>query len=361
MNRRKFLTSAGFGGAAAAASAVYSPNVIASNRGFRLEMVTSWPAALKNLYGTAEYFAERIEEMTDGDVTVRTYPGGAEVGPFEVYDAVSTGSFQCCHTAPYYFIGSTPAHGFFTAIPFGLTLEEQNAWMTVGGGQELWDELNERDNLVAFPGGNTAAQTGGWYNKEINSPEDLEGLRMRFPGHGGRVMSKAGVNIQQLPGGEVYTAMDRGALDAAEWTGPEDDMILEMHRVAKYYYMPSWAEPSAMVAFYFNQDVWADFPADIQAQIRACCAETDKWMAARYQARNPGALEELQEHGVEVRSFPQSVLEVFEQGAQEVHEEDMEDEHYARIYEEWSRFRDQVRGWNRETTHRYQSFIYRDA
>ncbi len=361
MNRRKFLKGAGLGGAAAAASAVYSPNVIASNRTFRLEMVTSWPAALENLYGTAQYFARRIEEITDGDVSVRTYPGGAEVGPFEVYDAVSSGAFPCCHTAPYYFIGNTPAHGFYTAIPFGLTLEEQNAWLTVGGGQELWDELNERDNLIAFPGGNTGAQTGGWFNKEINSTEDLQGLRMRFPGHGGRVMSKAGVNIQQLPGGEVFTAMDRGALDAAEWVGPDDDMTLQMHQVAKYYYMPSWAEPSAMLGFYFNKDVWNEFPADIQAQIKACCAESDKWMTARYQSRNPVALEELKGHGVEVRSFPEEVLKAFEEGAREVHEEDMEDEQYARIYDEWSQFRDKVQGWNRETTYRYRRFIFRDA
>lgn len=360
MKRRSFLKGAGFG-AAAAASTVYSPHVFAANRKFELEMVTSWPAALDNLYGTAEYFARRIGEMTDGDVTVRTYPGGAQVGALEVYDAVSSGAFPCCHTAPYYFIGKSPAHGFFTALPFGLTLAEQNAWMTVGGGQELWDELNASDNLVAFPGGNTSAQTGGWFNKEINSPDDLRGLRMRFPGHGGRVMAKAGVSVQQLPGGEVFTAMERGALDAAEWVGPYDDKTLGMQDVARYYYMPSWAEPSAMVAFYFNADAWADFPADIQSQIRACCAEANQWMAARYMARNPVALQELEDGGVEVRSFSESVLAALEQGAQEVHEEDMSDPDYARIHEEWAAFRDRVQGWTRRNTHRYQQFIYRDA
>lgn len=360
MHRRRFLQGAGFG-AAAAASTVYSPNVLASNRSFRLEMVTSWPAALDNLFGTAEYFARRIEEMTDGDVRIRVHPAGAEVGPFEVYDAVADGAFPICHTAPYYFIGKSPAHGFFTAVPFGLTLEEQNAWMTAGGGQELWDELNERDNLIAFPGGNTGAQTGGWFNEEINSPDDLDGLRMRFPGHGGRVMAEAGVNIQQLPGGEVFTAMDRGALDAAEWVGPADDQTLEMHRVAKYYYMPSWAEPSAMLGFYFNGDFWADFPADIQAQIKACCAEANTWMAARYQATNPKALAELEESGVQVRQFPSEVLQTFHKAAEKVHAKDMEDDHYARIYDEWSAFRDRVRGWNEKTTYRYRQFLYGDA
>ncbi|MCP1675371.1 TRAP-type mannitol/chloroaromatic compound transport system substrate-binding protein [Natronocella acetinitrilica] len=359
MKRRRFLTGAG-AGATVAASTVFSPHVFAQNRRFRLEMVTSWPEALTNLYGTAQYFAKRIEEMTDGDVTVRTYPAGAQVSPFEVYDAVSNGAFECCHTAPYYFIGKTPAHGFYTAIPFGLTLPEQDSWMIAGNGQALWDELNARDNMIAYPGGNTGAQTGGWFNKEINSPDDLRGLRMRFPGHGGRVMAAAGVNIQQLPGGEVFTAMERGVLDAAEWVGPFDDQILGMHRVARYYYMPSWAEPSAMLGFYFNLDVWGDMPDDIKHQIRACCYESNAWMSAQYQAKNPVALTELvEEHGIEVKDFPESVMDAFREGARVVHEEDMEaSSMYRTIYEDWAQHRDIVRGWNARTTHAYERFLY---
>lgn len=358
MDRRSFIKGAGTG--LVAAGAINAPAVIAQPTRFRLNMPTSWPAALDNLYGTAEYFAERIQEMTDGAVQVRTSPGGAEVGPLEVYDAVSSGAFECCHTAPYYFIGKNPAHGFFTAIPFGMTLDEQNAWMYAGGGQELWNELNARDNLIAFPGGNTSAQCGGWFNVEINSPADLQGLRMRFPGQGGQVMAKAGVNIQQLPGGEVFTAMERGALDAAEWVGPYDDQILGMQNVAQYYYLPSWAEPSAMLGFYFNLDVWNEFPADIQAQIQACCAEANSRMAARYLALNPVALDELIAQGVEIRYFPESVLTAFEQGAEAVHEEDMANADYARIHGDWSAFLARVRGWNGQTSHRYQSFIYRN-
>lgn len=355
MRRRNFLKGAGLG---AAASSVYSPHVLASNRRFRLEMVTSWPSALENLYGTAEYFARRIEEMTDGDMRVRTYPAGAQVGAFEVYDAVSSGAFSCCHTAPYYFIGKSPAHGFFTAIPFGLTLDEQNAWMIAGGGQELWNELSERDNLVPFPGGNTTAQTGGWYNKAIDTPEDLQGLRMRFPGHGGRVMAKAGVNVQQLPGGEVFTAMDRGALDAAEWVGPSDDQTLGMQDVAQYYYLPSWAEPSAMVAFYFNADAFGEFPADIRQQIRACAHESNAWMSARYLARNPVALAELQQAGGEVRTLSEDVLAALAEAADEVHQEDMADEDYARIHGQWDAFRERIQGWNRQSTYRYRRFLH---
>lgn len=361
MKRRGFLTGTAAG--AVAASSTFSPNVFAQRRRIRLDMVTSWPAALDNLYGTAEYFAKRIGELTDGDVECRTYPGGAQVGALEVYDAVSSGAFPCCHTAPYYFIGQSPAHGFYTSLPFGLTLPEQDAWMLHGGGQELWDELNARDNLIAFPGGNTGPQTGGWFNKRIESPDDLRGLRMRFPGHGGRVMAKAGVNIQQLPGGEVFTAMERGVLDAAEWVGPYDDTILGMQNVARYLYLPSWAEPSAMLGFYFNTDVWNDFPADIRAMIKAVCYECNAWMSARYGATNPTALNNLEtEHGIEVLEFPDAVLEAFRQGAREVHEEDMEqDDMYRKIYPEWDAFRSRVRDWSRRTTHTYESFLYRDA
>jgi TRAP-type mannitol/chloroaromatic compound transport system substrate-binding protein len=360
MKRRGFLTGAAAG--TAAASTVFSPNVFARNRSIRLEMVTSWPAALDNLYGTAEYFARRIGEVSDGDIECRTYPGGAQVGALEVYDAVSSGAFECCHTAPYYYIGKSPAHGFYTAMPFGLTLPEQDGWIIQGGGQELWDEINARDNLVAFPGGNTGAQTGGWFNKVIDSPADLAGLRMRFPGHGGRVMAKAGVNVQQLPGGEVFTAMERGALDAAEWVGPHDDTILGMHRVAKYLYLPSWAEPSAMVAFYFNKELFDGFPADVQAMIRAVTLEANAWMAARYHVANPIALAKLEEeHGIEVRTFPESVLDAFHKGAEEVHEEDSADADYRRIHEHWDAYRRRVRDWNRRTTHLYERHIYRDA
>ena len=359
MDRRGFIKGAGTG--LVAAGGINAPAVIAQPQRFRLNLLTSWPAALDNLYGTAEYFARRIEAMTDGDVRARTSPGGAEVGPTEVYDAVSSGAFEACHTAPYYFIGKNPAHGFFTSLPFGMTLEQQNAWMTAGNGQALWDELNAQDNLIAFPGGNTSAQCGGWFNVEINSPEDLQGLRMRFPGHGGRAMAKAGVNIQQLPGGEVFTAMERGALDAAEWVGPYDDQTLGMQDVAQYYYLPSWAEPSAMLGFYFNLDVWNRFPADIQAQIRACCAEANNWMAAQYLAKNPVALEELRNSGVSVRDFPESVLATFREGADEVHAEDMEHADYARIHEDWVAFRDRLRGWDRINSYRYREFIHRDA
>ncbi|RFA24489.1 ABC transporter substrate-binding protein [Alkalilimnicola ehrlichii] len=358
MKRRDFLTATG--AAVTTAAAGFAPAAIASKRRYRFEMVTSWPRTLKHLFGGAEFFAQRLNQITDGAVELTVHPAGAEVGAMEVYDAVSSGAFEFGHTAPYYYIGRSPAHGFFTAMPFGLTVSEQMAWMVSGNGQRLWDELNAADDLIAFPVGNTGPQTGGWFNKEINEPKDLRGLRMRFPGHGGRVMARAGVNIQQLPGGEVYMAMERGTLDAAEWVGPHDDEILNMHRVAKYYYLPSWAEPSAMLGVYINRSIYSDLPGWIQHAIQAAAAEADRKMLADYMSDNPAALKRLIDHGVEVRTFSQEVLEVFEKGTQEVHTQDMRDRQYARIYEDWAAFRDKVRSWSGISDQLYQAFLYRD-
>lgn len=361
MKRRKFLTGAGAGAAAVAASTVYSPNVIARNQRWRLEMVTSWPAALDKLYGGAQYFAQLVEEATDGDVQIRTYPGGDQVGALEVRGAVSRGAFPCCHTAPYYYIGESPAHGFYSAMPFGLTPDEHMAWMVSGGGQELWDELNAPDDLIAFPMGNTMAQTGGWFNKKIESTSDLRGLRMRFPGHGGRVMAKTGVTIQQLPAGEVYTAMARGLLDAAEWVGPHDDRILGMHRVSRYLYLPSWAEPSAMLGFYFNKRRLQALPEALRAALPALCAEADSWMSARYQALNPPALRALEDDPeVRIRQFPDPVLHAFREAASEVHEEDARrDGLYREIHADWQAFRDQMDNWDRQTSLRFAAYRQR--
>src|SRR5699024_3874314 len=255
MKRRQFIAGAA-GGAAAAASTVYSPLTIAKNTQFKLGMVTSWPTSLDTLFGTAQYIGKALEAATDDDVKVEVFPAGEQVGGLEVFDTVAAGAFALGHTASYYYIGKDPSHAFFTTMPFGLTGPEQNAWLISGDGEDLWNELNARSNMIAFAAGQTGAQTGGWFNKEINSPEDLKGLKMRFPGVGGQVMSRAGVNIQNLPGGEVYFALERGVIDAADWVSPYDDEILGLNKAAKYYYMPSWAEPGPTVGVYANLDIF---------------------------------------------------------------------------------------------------------
>ena len=353
MKRRHLLSAA-----AAAPLAASLPLRAASRPAIRLDLITAWPAALDNLFGTAQYFARRLEAVSEGQVQCRVHPAGARVGALEVYDAIASGAYAIGHTAPYYQIGKSPAHGFFTALPFGLGLHQQNAWMRYGNGQAFWDLLNARDGLVAYPGGNTGPQTGGWFNREIERTSDLRGLRMRFPGHGGRVMARTGVTIQQLPAGEVYTAMSRGLLDAAEWVGPHDDRILGMHRVSRYLYLPSWAEPSAMLGFYFNRRLLRELPHFLQAAIPALCCEADAWMTARYQALNPPALQALQDDpDVSIRRFPESVLDAFADAAATVHAEDSKRSAlYREIHADWQAFGERMDHWDRETRIPYDRY-----
>src|SRR5699024_3686014 len=263
MKRRQFIAG-GAAGTAAAASTVYSPLTIAKNKKFKLGMVTSWPTSLDTLFGTAKYIGKALETATQGDVSVEVFPAGAQVRGLEVFDAVSSGAFALGHTASYYYIGKDPTHAFFTTQPFGLTSAEQNAWLISGDGEDLWNEVNAKSNMVAYAAGQTGAQTGGWFNKEINSPGDLKGLKMRFPGVGGQVMSRAGVVIQNLPGGEIYFALERGVIDAADWVSPTDDEKLGLNKAAKYYYTPSWAEPGPTVGLYVNKDILTGLPKDIR-------------------------------------------------------------------------------------------------
>lgn len=359
MKRRQFLTGAA--GAAAAASTVFSPMTIARNKKYRLGMVTSWPSSLDTLFGTAEFIGRSIEQATDGDVEVEVFAAGEQVGGLEVYDAVSSGAFAMGHTASYYYIGRDPTHAFFTAMPFGLTGQQQNAWIEEGGGGELWDELNARSNMVAFLAGNTGGQTGGWFNKEINSPDDLKGLKMRFPGVGGQVMARAGVNIQNLPGGQVYFALERGVIDAADWVSPYDDEILQLNKAAKYYYMPSWAEPGATLGLYLNNDIFKDLPKDIRDTIATVARAANERMFAQYTARNGPALKRLVDDGAQVRTFPSEVLDLLKKYTDEIQQEHADkNKLYAKVYDQWQGFRDDVRAWTDASEYNYLRYINGD-
>ncbi len=359
MKRRHFISGAA--GAAAAASTVFSPLTIAQNKKFQLGMVTSWPTSLDTLFGTAEYIARSLEAATDGDLQIEVFAAGEQVGGLEVYDTVASGAFAMGHTASYYYIGKDPAHAFFTTMPFGLTGVQQNAWLEAAGGQELWNELNARNNLVSFLAGNTGGQTGGWFNTEINSPEDLKGLKMRFPGVGGQIMSRAGVNIQNLPGGQVYFALERGVIDAADWVSPYDDEILQLHQAAKYYYMPSWAEPGPTLGLYVNQDILKGLPKDIRETIPIVARAANERMFSQYVAKNGPALKRLIEQGAEIRTFPAEVLDVLSKYNDEIQEEHAEaDEFYAKVYDQWRGFRDDVRAWTSVSNYNYLRYINGD-
>ncbi|MEZ4605527.1 MAG: TRAP transporter substrate-binding protein DctP [Deinococcales bacterium] len=357
MERREFLKKAGL---AVAASTALSPNVFAQGGGkMSFEMVTSWPTSLDTIHGGATNFAKYVSEMTGGDIEIEVYPAGAQVGGLEVFDAVSNGAFTFGHTASYYYVGKDPAHAFFTAIPFGLNVNQQDSWVHSGGGQELWDELNADFNLRAYLAGNTGVQMGGWFNKEINSAADLQGLKMRIPGLGGQVRAKAGVNVQVLPGGEIYLALERGVIDATEWVGPYDDEILGFNKVAKYYYTPGWHEPGAALGVYMNLDEWSSWPEDIQNIMRAAAAKANQQMMSDYDAKNGAAFARLQAAGVEVRLFPREVLDALNSHMQEIHQDAIAaSPMYAKIYEPWVKFRDEVRSFHKYQEYAWHQYVY---
>ena len=359
MKRRDFIKKAGV----ATAAASFSPLMFASAQRstYRWGMVTSWPTGLDALFGAAQDTADVLSELTDGDVQVEVHAAGAQVGAFEVYDAAASGAFEMAHSAPYYFINKNPTHGFFTAVPFGMTAEQYDAWMFEGEGQSMLDELTRPDGLAAFVAGNTGPQTSGWFNREINSPEDLRGLTIRFPGFGGQVLSAVGANVQNLPGGEIFLALDTGVVDAADWVGPYDDEILQLNQVARYYYFPSWAEPGAALAAYINLDLFESLPADIQEAVQAAGHVANERMLAKYAARNGAALDRLIAGGTEIRFLSESILETLEGATNEIHEQNASgNDLYRRTLDSYNAFLGTVRGWERVSTHAYNDYIFRN-
>jgi TRAP-type mannitol/chloroaromatic compound transport system substrate-binding protein len=357
MKRREFLKKAGV----VAASATLSPLMFANAQAgrFRFEMVTSWPVALDTLYGGAERAAEHINILTDGDVEIEVFPAGAQVGALEVYDAVSGGAFDFGHTASYYYIGKDITHGFFTSIPFGLNAQQTNAWFYYGNGISLWNELNAADNLIAFPAGNTGVQMGGWFKREITSPDDIAGLSMRIPALGGQVFSRAGGITQVLPAGEIFLALERGTVDAAEWVGPYDDEILGLHRAAPYYYGPAWQEPGPALGMYVNLDTYDGLPSDIQTAIQIAAQALNLSMLAMYEARNGAALQRLIAGGTQVRVFPHEVMELFERAMNELH--DMHraaNPFYTRVHDDYVAFAEEIRPWAEVSEYAHHNFIH---
>ena len=309
-------------------------------------MVTTWPKNLPGLGTAPERMAENIRMMSQGRLDIKVYGAGEIVPALEVFEAVSQGTVQMGHGAAYYWKGKVPIAQFFTAVPFGLTAQEMNGWLLHGGGLELWRELYARYNLFPIPGGNTGVQMAGWFNREINSLEDLKGLKMRIPGMGGEVFEKAGGTAVNLPGGEIFTSMQTGVIDATEWVGPYNDLAFGLHQVAKYYYYPGWQEAGPTLEVLINLNAWQSLPEDLQAIVKTAALAANTDMLAEYTARNNSALRELiDQHHVELRRLPDDVLNeirmVSEQMIQEMVNGD-DDELSRRIYESWRRYRDDV-------------------
>jgi TRAP-type mannitol/chloroaromatic compound transport system substrate-binding protein len=312
------------------------------------EIATSWPVALDTIYGGAVVFAETVGRLSGGKFTITPRAAGELAGGTEVLNVVEQGSVPGGHTASYYYVGKSPATAFGTALPFGLTARQQNAWLYEGGGLELMQEFyKERFGVIQFPAGNTGVQMGGWFNKEINSVSDLAGLKMRIPGLGGQVMDRLGVTVQVLPGGEIFQALQTGAIDAAEWVGPYDDQKLGFADVSKYYYYPGWWEPGPSLEVQINLAEWNNLPEEYQEIIRSAAYVANMTMMSRYDAKNPAALQELMTKDIELRPFPDDVLQAAEEAAFALYDEfAAQDSDFASIFKEWKTFRDSIQSWH---------------
>jgi TRAP-type mannitol/chloroaromatic compound transport system substrate-binding protein len=325
MKRRQILAAAGVGLAATAlagcnkeAETAAKPQEGASSETFNWKMVTSWPKNYPGVGVSAERFAKLVDEMSNGRLKVKVYAAGELVPALEVFDAVSRGTSEMGHSAPYYWRGKVPAAQFFCAVPFGPNAQEMNAWLHRGGGIELWEEVYKPFGVLPMACGNTGVQTAGWFNKEINSVDDFKGLKMRTPGLGGEVLTKMGGTVVNLPAGEIFTAMQTGAIDATEWIGPYNDLALGLHKAAKYYYTPGWQEPSVLFELDINIKAWETLPADLQAIVRAAARDVNGDMLDDYNAKNMEAMEQFKAEGVDVRRLPDDVLARLKEVAAEV-------------------------------------------
>jgi TRAP-type mannitol/chloroaromatic compound transport system substrate-binding protein len=312
------------------------------------DMPTSWPVALDTIFGGAQVFAERVGVLTGGKFKINPRAAGEVAPGLEVLNVVQEGAFPIGHTASYYYVGKSPLTAFGTALPFGLNAQQQNAWLYEGGGSALLQAAYAKlFNVIQFPAGNTGVQMGGWFRKEINTVADLQGLKMRIPGLGGQVMAKLGVTVQTLPGGEIFQALQTGAIDAAEWVGPYDDEKLGLHKAAQFYYYPGWWEPGPTLEVQINLDEWNNLPPIYQEVIKSAAFEANMTMLARYDARNNEALQRLLGEGVQLRAYSQEILDAAEAASFALYDElAAGDADFKAIYEPWKAFREGIYAWH---------------
>ena len=355
MKRRDLIKGAGAGllaGAFTSARAADLPAV-------RWRMASSFPKSLDTIYGASEVLAKRLEQITGGKFQVRVFAGGEIVPGLQVLDAVQNSTVECGHSASYYYVGKNMAFAFDTAMPFGLTARMQNSWMYSGGGLKLTREFFKDYNILNFPGGNTGVQMGGWFRKEIKTLADLKGLKMRIPGIGGQILARLGVVPQTLAGGDIYPALERGALDATEWVGPYDDEKLGFHKVAKHYYYPGWWEGGPQLSFYVNSAKWNELPEAYKQAFETACAEANVNMLAEYDYKNPLALMRLVKQGVKLHAYPKDIMVAARTAAFRLYDaEAAKNPDFARIYSEWKKFRDSQIQWFRVAESSYENFLY---
>ncbi len=356
MDRRSLIKHAGIAGvlAAGAAPAVHAQAAI------RWRLASSFPKALDTIFGAAEVFAQKVGAMSGGKFSVSVHPAGELMPAFGIVDGVQQGTVEAGHTAPYYYFGKNDAFAMGTAIPFGLNSRQLTAWYYDGNGMKLFREFYDQYNIVNFPGGNTGAQMGGWYRKEIKGPDDIKGLKMRIGGFAGKVLTRMGGVPQNIPGGEIYQALEKGTIDATEWVGPYDDEKLGFQKVAKNYYYPGWWEGGAQLDFYINKAAFNALSKENQAIVECAASYAHVEMQARYDSRNAAALKRLVGGGVNVAAFPRAVMdEAFKQSMSLYEELNNTNPAWKKIYTDYSAFRRDANLWFRFAEAGFDDFMQR--
>ncbi len=355
MERRSFVRGAGLAGVLAAGAA---PAIVHAQANIRWRLASSFPRSLDTIFGAADVFAKKVKEMSGGKFEISIHAGGELMPPFGVVDGVQAGTVEMAHTAPYYFFGKDETFALGCAIPFGLNSRQMSSWMIEGNGLKLMREFYKNYNIINFLGGNTGAQMGGWYRKEIKSIADVKGLKFRVGGFAGKVIERMGGVPQNIPGGEIYQALEKGTIDAAEWVGPYDDQKLGFNKVAPNYYYPGWWEGGPQLDFYVNTKAYDGLSAEYKAIIEAASAVAHVDMQAKYDARNPAALKQLVATGTKLARFPKDVMEAaFKESMALYSDISAKNPHWKKIYEDFAAFRRDQNLWFRFAEAGFDDFM----
>jgi len=355
MERRSFVRHAGLAGVLAAGAA---PAIVHAQAQVRWRLASSFPKSLDTIYGGADVFAKKVSELTGGKFQISVHAGGEIVPALGVVDAVQSATVEIAHTAPYYFFGKDETFGLGCAVPFGLNSRQMTAWMVEGNGMKLMREFYRNYNIINFLGGNTGAQMGGWYRKEIKSVADIKGLKIRINGFAGRIIERLGGVPQQLPGGEIYSALEKGTIDAAEWVGPYDDQKLGFNKVAPNYYYPGWWEGGPQIDFFINTKAYDSLSAEYKAVVEAASAVAHIDMQAKYDAKNPGALKQLVGSGTKLFRFPKDVMDAaFKESLAIYAELSAKNPNWKKVYEDYSNFRRDQNLWFRFAEAGFDDFM----